>query len=144
MTEDSSRNEHSNDCLRDRDGNLLDDYAEVIDSGTQSCVMPIARIHLEWFALPFPGGMTFYPPGHLDLEDLNVVPNDSNAKSLVESCSAASGVTEEALAGHTLVAFPYRFDWEKTLHGSHNNHLGFIRKLSKHVDRICLNMIRYR
>lgn len=144
MPEDYHTTDRSNDCLLDSDGNLLDDYAEVIETGARLCVLPIARTHLEWSALTFPGGITFYPPGHVDLDILNVVPNRGDSKSLAESCSAASGVTEETLANHTLVVFPCRFDWDKVLHNSHNNHLDFIRKLSEHIDQTCLNLIRYR
>ena len=144
MTAAHSSDDPEDDCLLDTDGDLLDDYREVIDAGVHLAVLPIARVHLDWFALTYPGAVTFYPPGSADLEALNITPNNPQSTSLAETSAAASGVEADTLSKHVLAVFPYRFEWDRVIRNSHASHLEFIRNLSEHVDRSCLNLVRYR
>jgi len=107
-------------------------------------VMPIARLFLEWSPLVFPKGITFYPDGEVQTNNLGIVPNDPNSRIHAEQASAASRIDEEILCRHPLVVFPFSFDWQQFRQYSHKDNLCFIRRLSDHVDRACFNFIRYR
>ncbi len=123
-------------------GDLLSDFADV-NGADHLVVMPIARTHVEWSARAYPGPTIFYPPGDVELERLNIIPNREDTASLAERCSWASGIDESVLGKHPLVAFPYKLDWTRIRAGSHFYHRELIRTLSEHVDRTCLNYVRY-
>ena len=123
-------------------GNLLVAFRSLLDNGANLVAMPIARVNVE-NTIVFPGPVTFYPPGFVDLEKLNLIPNDEQSRSLAEHSSAASGITLDVLERHPLVVIPCRFDWEKFSKSSHRGHLEFIRELSEEIDRSCLDFVRY-
>lgn len=50
------------------EGDLLREFEAFLEAGCNLVVMPIARVHLEWWALSYPRGVTFYPPGWVNLE----------------------------------------------------------------------------
>jgi len=124
-------------------GELLEDYAAYLAIGSHLAIMPISRVEVEWFPKNYPAGITFYPAGYVNLDILNINPNDPNSRSLAEFCSAASGIDQAILERHPLIVFPCTFDWSSFRHNSHDNHLDFIRMLSDYVDKSCLNFIRY-
>ena len=124
-------------------GDLLTDFAEYLDRGFSIAILPISRIHIEWLPIECVDGVVFYPPGSAELEPLNVVANRTGTKNLAELASAYSGVDVELLNDHTLVAFPYRFDWNKFCACSHKEPIEFIRTLSEYVDGTCLNVIKF-
>ena len=125
------------------DGDLLADHADALAAGANLAIMPIARVTLEWTPLAFPKGIIFYPPGFVGLESLGIIENNPNSQSLAEVAAAASGIEIEALSEHPLVVFPYNFDWSSFRQNSHKANLKFIRSLSEHVDKGCLDFIRY-
>ena len=47
------------------------------------------------------------------------------------------------LCHHSLVAFPYSFDWQGFRRNDFRANTEFIRNLSRHLDRVCFNFIRY-
>jgi hypothetical protein len=124
------------------DGDLLTSYKWFLDSGVNLAIMPIDRLHVER-TIVFPGAVTFYPPGWLDLDQLNFIPSQNNTKSLADLCSVASGITLDVLEKHSLVVFPCQFDWEGFRQSSHEAHLNFIRWLSEAIEQACLNFVRY-
>ena len=126
------------------DGNLLQDYANDLKGDAHLVVMPVARVFVEWSPCAFPQSVTFYPAGTVDTGKLRVAPNGDDSSSPDEQISSASGVDEDVLSRHSLVVFPHRFDWTEFRKSSHRQHLEFIRKMSDHVDRACLDFIRYR
>jgi hypothetical protein len=130
--------------MDESDGNLLEDYASFLNDGALLAVMPVARLHVEWSPLVFPGNVIFYPKGYAELGDLGIVPNNPHSKSLAEHASAASGINEDILLRHPLVAFPFRSDWGQLRKQSHKDNMALIRRLSDYVDRACFNYIRYR
>src|SRR6266571_638110 len=97
--------------LFESDGDLLSDFAKDLDAGSQLVVMPIARMDVEWIARAYPGPVIFYPPGVVNLDDLNIVPNRKMTSVLAELASEASGIDESILRKHPLVAFAYKLDW---------------------------------
>lgn len=127
------------------EGDLLTEY-EAIRSveGCHLVVMPIARVHIDWLPIRYPGGYSFYTDGMVNLDALNIIPNKRDSGSLAEACSEASGITQEVLDHHPLVVFPCRFEWESFLRSSHRSRLEFIRDLSESVDSSCLDFARYR
>jgi hypothetical protein len=128
----------------DEPGDLLKEYEAI--QGEQGChlvVMPIPRVHIDWFPIRYPGGFSFYMEGMVNLDALNIIANRSETRSLAEACSEASGITQEVLAHHPLVVFPCRFDWQSLFQSGHGSRLEFIRKLSDCVDRSCLDYARY-
>lgn len=129
--------------LFESEGDLLSDFAKYIDVGSQLVLMPIARMNVEWVARAYPGPVILYPPGAVNLEDLNIVPNRKMTSVLAELASEASGIDEPILRKHPLVAFPYKLNWSEVRLGSHSHHLELIRRLSEHVDTACLNFVRY-
>jgi hypothetical protein len=131
--------------LVETDGNLLDDFRSYIQDGYYLAVMPIARVHIDALsAKRYPHGVTFYFPGLVDLKQLGIVPNDRDSKWHTEQVAALSGIDEEVLNRHPLVVFPYRFRWDEFRSTTNfRGHLEFIRTLSNHVDRTCLNVVRY-
>lgn len=124
-------------------GELLEDYKVYLKAGACLVVMPISRVDVEWFPRTYPSGITFYPKSYVNLESLQIKPNDPNSKSLAEATSAASGIDQEILDRHPLIVFPINTDWDNFRQSGHSNHLDLIRTLSDHVDRSCLNFIRY-
>ena len=127
----------------DSEGDLLEDHANALGAGAHLAVMPIARLTLEWSPLTFPQGITFYPSGIAQTDSLGIIPNDPDSGSLAEVASATSGLDVGTLSEHPLVVFPFSFDWESFRKNSHKGNLAFIRRLSDHVDRGCLDLIRY-
>ena len=126
------------------DGDLLEDYGSFLNDGAHLAVMPVARLHVEWSPVSYPGNVTFYPDGYAEIEKLGIVPNDPASKSLAEVASATSGINEDILSRHPLVVFPVRFQWLPFRKHGHKDNMAFIRKLSDYVDRACFNYIRYR
>ena len=122
---------------------MLDDYADYLRAGCHLAVMPISRVQVEWFPRTYPCGITFYPEGLVNLNALCIKPNDPKSRSLAEVIAATSGIDQEILDKHPLIVFPCSFNWPDLCHSSHDNHLDFIRRLSEHVDKSCLNFIRY-
>lgn len=125
------------------EGNLLHDFSEHLVPGKLLVLMPIARVEVELPPLTYPGPVIFYPAGFANLDDLNIVPNNKEASTIADFASHASGITEETICQHSLVAFPYTLDWSEFRTGKHEYHRELIRTLSEHVDAACLNFIRY-
>lgn len=123
-------------------GELLPTFQWFLENGSNLAVMPIGRVHVERIVV-FPGPIIFYPPGWLDLDELNIVPNQTNTTSSAELASAASGITRAVLNQHSLVVFPCKFDWQAFRKSNHESHLEFIRWMSEEIDRCCLNFVRY-
>ena len=126
------------------DGDLLGRFKPFLDNGCHLVVMPIARVHLEWSPFTYRDLFTFYPPEIADLSSLNIIPNRESSTSLAETSSALSGLTDELLEQLPLVAFPCRLNWESFRRSGHRGHLELIAQLSESVDRLCLNLVRYR
>lgn len=129
--------------LIESDGDLLFDFAEDLGAGKTLVAMPIARVDVEWTARAYPGPVVFYPPGAVDLDKLHIVENRETTSSLAEESSRASGIAASVLDRHPLVAFPFELSWSALRRVGHSDHLELIRRLSEHVDTICLNFIRY-
>jgi hypothetical protein len=126
-----------------RDDDLLAAYGPWLEAGCHLAVMPVARIHIEWGARYFLFGHAFYPAGGVDLTSLNVIENRADTGKLSEFQAEASGVTAEVIGKHHVVIFPCRFDWADFERSSHDVQLDLLRSLSAHVDRSCLDFIRY-
>lgn len=125
------------------EGDLLTSFQWFFQRGANLVLMPISRIYVDR-PVVFPGGITFYPAGTIDLEGLTLIPNREDSTSLAERSSAASGVTAEVLNVHPLVALPCIFDWNAFRRSSHESHLDMIRSMSEEIDCRCLNFARYR
>ncbi len=88
--------------------------------------------------------LNLYPACYVELDALNVIANSGNTASLSELSSSASQVTAKEIAQHATVAFPFSFHWGEVMtRWSHASQMEFIRLLSEHVDRQCLDLIRY-
>jgi hypothetical protein len=142
---DDARDDWPDEAINDSimDGDLLPAFQQFLDAGAHLAVLPVARLHVE-SPVAFPGGIAFYPPGEVDFDQMNVVPNRSDTTSLAEHSSAASGITQDVLERHPLVVFSCRFDWRAFRSAGHRTHLAFIRRLSEEVDLRCLNCVRFR
>jgi hypothetical protein len=128
--------------LSEPTGDLLHDYNSMFELGYHLAILPVARLELR-SPVGFPGMVCFYPPGEIELDSLDITPNNEHTNDLAEDQSFASGVNQETLAQHPLVVLPCHFEWKLFRRASHKAHLEFIRSLSEVVDDSCFNLIRY-
>ena len=108
---------------------LLDRYKDELSSGHTLALLPVSRLQLEDSELSFPGGVTFYQQGILDLAALNCVSNDNFGKSISNIASSITRVTIDIFNEHSLAAFPIQMSWSRFLNYSHTEHMDFIADL---------------
>ena len=123
---------------------ILDDFEKYISEGYLIAVMPITRLMVDFEAISFPHGVTFYPASYIELNDLGYVASRQYGQdvSVAELVSAVSGVTLEDFDEHPLVVFPCTFNWDEFRADNFRNHLKFITTLSQYVDET-LDVVRY-
>lgn len=125
-------------------GHVLRDIGAKLGPHTHLALMPIPRVHLSCDPIQYAGGVIFYPPGIVDMSGLQITSPDKNSRSLAVHLSAISGVDLDTVCQHATVAFPAPFDWASMMNTGHAGHMELIRRLSEHVDEICLDFLRYR
>ena len=124
-------------------GNILEGFAWFLARGFKLAVLPISRLHVNCPAF-LPGGISFYPPGMIPLNDLSVTSDREDSDSPAERSSLISGVTLDLLGSLSLVVVPCRFDWAAFRQAGHEEHMELIRQLSEGIDHACLDFVRYR
>ncbi|HAP41472.1 MAG TPA: hypothetical protein DCQ94_17200 [Nitrospira sp.] len=123
---------------------LLERYKEDLSIGHSLALLPVSRLRLEDSELPFPGGVTFYQQGKVDLAALNCVPNDNFGHPLSKAKSSITRVTIDTLNEHVLAVCPVQMVWSRFISLSHTEHMDFIADLSHKIDRTCFDYILYR
>jgi hypothetical protein len=134
IDEEQSRNDDATS-----DVELADDFAALVSPNELIAVLPLSRAHMDADVLRFPGNIHVYGFG-INVESLNIQrpPPASHAGEALR----ASGVTERDFVANVVVAFPFAIEWS-AIHRSHDEDLATIRALSAHVDRACLDLMRY-
>lgn len=143
---------------------LVDRYGSQLASGFSLALLPVSRLQLEDCEIQYPGGVTFYQQGEVDLEALNCISNNDlddvfskspalsedvkiaqyEGRSLTNAMSSVTGVTLDAFAEHTLVALPWKINWSDLGSMSHKQHMDFLEKISEKIDRECFDYVVYR
>lgn len=123
-------------------GDLATAYEWFFDSGWHLALLPITRV-TALRPVFFPNGGAIYPVSGVRLDDLHPVHNSADSDSHPERCSAASGLTIDALQQTAVVVVPVRLEWGSLVRGSHREHLSAIRRLSELVDRTMLDFCRF-
>lgn len=137
--EEQSRDDDGEPLGDDSDRDLADDYATRVSPSELIAVLPLSRAHMDADVLRFPGHIHVYQFG-INVESLNV--QQPPSASHAGEASRASGVTEQDFATGLVVAFPFAIEWSD-IYRSHESDLATIRALSAHVDRACLDLMRY-
>ncbi len=124
--------------------NVLDEFAGYINRDYLIAIMPITRVIIDFESVSFPHGVTFYPPGYVQLDNLGHILNRAGMSGvpLAEAMAASSRVTLENFDGHPLVVFPCMFRWDEFRADNFRNHLKFIRIMSEYIDET-LDVVRY-
>jgi hypothetical protein len=90
-------------------------------------VLPLARVTVD-APIRLPVRMNLYPASCIELDVLNVMPNNQETASLAEYSSTASGVDAETILQHATVAFAFSFNWDEIMtRWSHASHMELIR-----------------
>jgi hypothetical protein len=85
--------------------NVLNEFTGYINRDLLIAIMPITRVIIDFESVSFPHGVTFYPPGYVQLDNLGHIPNRAGIAGvpLAEAQAASSRVALENFDDHPLV-----------------------------------------
>ncbi len=123
-------------------GDILKAYSFFTDRKIPLIIMPLTKA-ISVRPIHYPNGITYYPPGTVNLEGFDNVATPSETTDALLPNQTQLWTSLDNLSKHGILVFPAALAPALIARADHDAHLELIRRLSEEVDKVCLNFARY-